>query len=72
MDTYFASLALFAHLFFLFRFACVDSRRSRGPVVYSRDQLIAVCSTAVLSTERPDDPRGKDGGAGAERRVRRR
>ncbi|TWW54569.1 RNA-directed DNA polymerase from mobile element jockey [Takifugu flavidus] len=61
----------------LFDTASGDPSRSRGSLVYSRDQLFALRSSAPLPKERPDVPpelrRRKRGcRAGVERRARRR
>ncbi|XP_029924039.1 uncharacterized protein LOC115371064 [Myripristis murdjan] len=72
-------VAVFVLVFLLFfsLFSSVSGERVRDPIVYSRDQLLALRGTAVLPHERPDVPRElkrrrRGSRAGAARRTRRR
>lgn len=68
---------VFLLFFSLFLTVSGDSARSHGPIVYSRDQLLALGSNAVLPNDKPDVPcelkrRRQGSRAGVARRARRR
>ena len=50
-------LVVFFLLFFTLSTVSIDPVWSHGPIYYRRDQLSALCNTAVLPEERPNVPR---------------